>query len=303
MRTTEKGGSRALLRSLRTVMARQGDGQARLDKVVNLVASNMVAEVCSIYLKRDDRTLELCATEGLNPEAVHRARLRVGQGLVGRIAKEAEPIATDDAQNAPGFRYLPETNEELFRSFVGVPIQRLGEVMGVLVVQNRTPRRYTEDEIEALEVVAMVIAEMAEAGAFLSTDGLSAGAGRRAGPLMIDGSAVCDGVAEGVVHLHEPRLVVFDPIADDIETERRRLAEALANMREDIDRMISAERLGPTAETRDIFEAYRMFARDKGWMRRLDEAVESGLAAEVAVEKVQSIVRARMERATDPYLR
>ncbi|MEM7497801.1 MAG: phosphoenolpyruvate--protein phosphotransferase [Pseudomonadota bacterium] len=303
MRTTEKGGSRALLRSLRTVMAQQGDGQARLDKVVSLVASNMVAEVCSIYLKRDDRTLELCATEGLNPEAVHRARLRVGQGLVGRIAKEAEPFATDDAQNAPGFRYLPETNEEIYRSFVGVPIQRLGEVMGVLVVQNRTPRRYTPDEIEALEVVAMVIAEMTEAGAFLSTDGLSAGSGRRAGPLMIEGSAVCDGVAEGVVHLHEPRLVVFEPIADDVETERRRLAEALANMREDIDRMIAAERLGPTGETRDIFEAYRMFARDKGWMRRLDEAVESGLAAEVAVEKVQSIVRTRMERATDPYLR
>ncbi|MEO0957011.1 MAG: phosphoenolpyruvate--protein phosphotransferase [Pseudomonadota bacterium] len=303
MRTTEKGGSRALLRSLRTVMARQGDGQARLDKVVRLVASNMVAEVCSIYLKRDDRTLELCATEGLNPEAVHRARLRVGQGLVGRIAQAAEPFATDDAQNAPGFRYLPETNEEIYRSFVGVPVQRLGEVMGVLVVQNRTPRRYTEDEVEALEVVAMVIAEMTEAGAFLSTDGLSAAAGRRAGPLMIEGSAVCDGVAEGVVHLHEPRLVVFDPIADDIETERRRLAEALSNMREDIDRMIAAERLGTTSETRDIFEAYRMFARDKGWMRRLDEAVESGLAAEVAVEKVQSIVRARMERATDPYLR
>ncbi|MEM7527679.1 MAG: phosphoenolpyruvate--protein phosphotransferase [Pseudomonadota bacterium] len=302
MPTTEKGGSRALLRALRAVMARQGDGQARLDKVVNLVASNMVAEVCSIYLKRDDRTLELCATEGLNPESVHSARLRVGQGLVGRIAQSAEPFATDDAQNAPGFRYLPETGEEIYRSFVGVPVQRLGEIMGVLVVQNRTPRRYTEDEVEALEVVAMVIAEMTEAGAFLVSDGL-AGAGRRSGPLMIEGSAVCDGVAEGVVHLHEPRLVVFDPIADDVETERRRLAEAMAAMREDIDRMIAAERLGPANEHRDIFEAYRMFARDKGWMRRLDEAVESGLAAEVAVERVQSVVRTRMERATDPYLR
>ncbi|MEL6337894.1 MAG: phosphoenolpyruvate--protein phosphotransferase, partial [Pseudomonadota bacterium] len=299
----EKGGSRALLRSLRAVMARAGDGQQRLDKVVGLVASNMVAEVCSIYLKRDERTLELCATEGLKAEAVHSARLRIGQGLVGRIAERAQPYATDDAQNAPGFRYIPETGEEAYSSFVGVPVQRLGEVMGVLVVQNRVARRYTDDEVEALEVVAMVIAEMAEAGAFLGSDGIQAGPGRRKGPVMIEGSAACEGIAEGVVHLHEPRLVVFDPIADDIETERQRLAEAVASMREDIDRMIATDRLGGPGEHRDIFEAYRMFARDKGWMRRLDEAIEGGLAAEVAVEKVQSMVRARMERATDPYLR
>ncbi|MEO0764129.1 MAG: GAF domain-containing protein, partial [Pseudomonadota bacterium] len=238
----EKGGSRALLRTLRAVMARPGDGQQRLDKVVGLVASNMVAEVCSIYLKRDDRTLELCATEGLKPESVHAARLRVGQGLVGRIAASAQPFATDDAQNAPGFRYLPETGEEMFRSFVGVPIQRLGEVMGVLVVQNEAPRRYTDDEIEALETVAMVIAEMTEAGAFLGSDGIQAGAGRRRGALMIGGQPACDGIAEGVVHLHEPRLVVFDPIAENVETERHRLAEAIAAMREDIDRMMASER-------------------------------------------------------------
>jgi phosphotransferase system enzyme I (PtsP) len=284
-------------------MASPGDGQQRLDKVVRLVASNMVAEVCSIYLKRDERTLELCATEGLNPDAVHAARLRVGQGLVGRIAERAAPFATDDAQNAPGFRYLPETGEEIYRSFVGVPIQRLGEVMGVLVVQNRTARRYTEEEIEALEVVAMVIAEMAESGAFLGSDGIVAQAGRRTGPLLIEGASAADGLAEGVVHLHEPRLVVFNPIAEDVETERRRLADAMEALRGDLDRLIAGDALGEDGEHRDILEAYRMFANDKGWMRRLDQAIDSGLAAEVAVEKVQSAARARMERVHDPYLR
>ena len=150
----DKGGSRALLRALRAVMAGASDGQQRLDKVVRLVANNMVAEVCSIYLKRDERTLELCATEGLRQDAVHSARLRVGQGLVGRIAERAQPFATDDAQTAPGYRYLPETGEEIYHSFVGVPVQRLGEVMGVLVVQNRTRRHYTEDEVEGLDLVA-----------------------------------------------------------------------------------------------------------------------------------------------------
>ena len=303
MPTTDKGGSRALLRTLRAAMASPGDGQQRLDKVVRLVASNMVAEVCSIYLKRDERTLELCATEGLRKDSVHRARLRVGQGLVGRIAESAQPIATEDAQNTPGFRYLPETGEEIYQSFVGVPIQRLGEVMGVLVVQNRTRRNYTDDEIEGLEVVAMVIAEMAESGAFLDSDGLIAGPGRRVGHVLCQGTAASEGVSEGIVHLHEPRLVVFDPIAENVETERRRLADAVAAMRGDIDRLIEGGGLGAASQHRDIFEAYRMFAHDKGWMKRLEEAIDSGLSAEVAVEKVQSAARARMERVSDPYLR
>ena len=299
----DKGGSRALLRALRAVMAGAGDGQQRLDQVVRLVANNMVAEVCSIYLKRDERTLELCATEGLRQDAVHSARLRVGQGLVGRIAERAEPFVTDDAQTAPGFRYLPETGEEIYHSFVGVPVQRLGEVMGVLVVQNETRRHYTEDEVEALEIVAMVISEMAEAGAFLGSGGLATGPGRRVGPVVFEGTAACDGVAEGVVHLHEPRLVVFDPIAEDVATERERLGEAMEAMRVDVDRLVEGDGQGDSGEHREIFEAYRMFAYDKGWRRRLDEAIESGLAAEVAVEKVQSDARARMERVADPYLR
>jgi phosphotransferase system enzyme I (PtsP) len=299
----DKGGSRALLRALRAVMAGAGDGQQRLDKVVRLVANNMVAEVCSIYLKRDDRTLELCATEGLRKDAVHSARLRVGQGLVGRIAERAEPFYTDDARTAPGFRYLPETGEEIYRSFVGVPIQRLGEVMGVLVVQNEARRNYAEDEVEALEIVAMVISEMAESGAFLGSGGLATGPGRRVGPVVFDGVSTCDGVAEGVVHLHEPRLVVYDPIADDVDIERARLAEAMEALRGDVDRLVEGNGAGTSGESLEIFEAYRMFAYDKGWRRRLDEAIESGLAAEVAVEKVQSDVRARMERVADPYIR
>ena len=301
--TATKGGSRALMRALRQVMAGPGDGQQRLDKVVALVASNMVAEVCSIYLKRDERTLELCATQGLNPNSVHSARLRVGQGLVGRIAERAEPFATDDAQSAPGFRYLPETGEEQYRSFVGVPVQRLGEVMGVLVVQNEAARSYEEDDIEALEFVAMIIAEMAEAGAFLGSAGLAAGPGRRRGPLRLIGQSASEGTAEGIVHLHEPRLVVFNPISEDPGTERQRMADAIKALRGDVDRLLEQDGPGHGTEQRDIFEAYRMVAYDKGWSRRLFEAIDGGLSAEVAVEKVQSDARARMERVADPYIR
>ena len=158
--------SRVLLTRLRATLAEPGGGQERLDRIVRLVADGLVAEVCSVYLRRDG-TARALRHRGAEPESVHLSRLRVGQGLVGQIADTAEPINTRDASHTRGFRYLPETGEEVFSSFLGVPIQRLGEVLGVLVVQNREPREYTDDEVYALEVVAMVIAEMAELGAFV----------------------------------------------------------------------------------------------------------------------------------------
>ncbi|MEM7211462.1 MAG: phosphoenolpyruvate--protein phosphotransferase, partial [Pseudomonadota bacterium] len=174
--------------------------------------------------------------------------------------------------------------------------------MGVLVVQNKSARLYDDTEVEALEIVAMVIAEMTEAGAFLGSEGVAAGQGRRTGPVRIRGRSASDGVAEGIAHLHEPRLVAFDPIAEDPATERTRLASAMAAVRGDADRLLE-EAMRGRSEQREILEAYRMVAHDKGWTRRLDEAISSGLSAEVAVEKVQSDARARMERVTDPYLR
>ena len=150
--------SRKLLRRLQAVMAEEAQGQERLDRIVSMVAGSMVADVCSIYLHRDADTLELCATEGLNPEAVHVTRLRLGEGLVGRVARRRAPVNTADAPATRGFRYMPETGEEVFSAFLGVPIQRLGERLGVLVVQSKAAREYSDDEVYALEVVAMVLA-------------------------------------------------------------------------------------------------------------------------------------------------
>jgi len=293
-------GSRAMLRRLRQVMAEPGDGQQRLDKITQVIAVNMVAEVCSIYLKREPRVLELFATEGLRKSAVHSVRLRVGEGLVGQIAQRAEPLTTDDAPHAPGFQYLPETGEEIYRSFCGVPIQRLGKILGVLVVQNTARRTYQEDEIDALEIVAMVIAEMAESGALSAVRGLEMA---RRGPLVARGLGAAEGAAIGVAHLHDPKVSITNPIVDDVPAERARLRDAMAALQSEVDRLLDTDVLKSGGEHRDVLETYRMFAHDKGWLRRLDEAVASGVVAEVAVERVQSAARARMERVADPYLR
>ncbi|NNU79740.1 phosphoenolpyruvate--protein phosphotransferase [Halovulum dunhuangense] len=294
--------SRVLLKRLRDTLAEAGAGQERLDRITQLVSSSLAAEVCSIYLRLPDDTLELCATTGLNPVAVHQTRMRVREGLVGRIADTAEPVNTDNAPQTRGFQYFPETGEEIFASFLGVPIQRLGEVLGVLVIQNQNPRVYTEDEVHGLEVVAMVIAEMAELGAFTGTSPTDPPAPHR-GPFHTRGLIGQEGVAEGTVLLHDPQVVIANPVADDPTAEHARLSDALERLRSEVDEMLAADNLMSDGEHREVLNAWRMFAHDKGWVRRMEASIDAGLAAEVAVEREQSETRTRMARVADPYLR
>ncbi len=291
--------SRKLLGRLREVMAGASAGQARLDRIVKLIAGSMETEVCSIYLFRDAETLELCATEGLKAEAVHVTRMRLGEGLVGRVARRGQPINTANAPQERGFRYMPETGEEIYSSFLGVPVQRLGEKLGVLVVQSKEARSFSEDEVYALEVVAMVLAEMAELGAFVGEG--AALTARHTQPVMLRGTTGQEGAAEGHVWLHEPRVVITNPIADDPVAETERLHRAVERLRLTVDALLSgAEDEG---EQREVFEAYRMFANSRSWMRRMEEDIARGLSAEAAVEKEQSTARARMEQVADAYIR
>jgi len=296
------GAPRLLLRRLREVMAERESAQARLDKVVVLIASNMVAEVCSLYLRRRDSSLELFATEGLNREAVHSTHLKRGEGLVGLIAEQAEPMQFADAQVHPAFSYRPETGEEIYHAFLGVPVLRGGHTIGVLTVQNRTQRHYSDEEVEALQTTAMVIAEMIASGGLIVSDEAAQDA-RRDQSARFTGLSISEGVALGHVVLHEPRIVVTTLIAEDAELERRRLAQAVEDLTGMIDGMLGRGDLERAGEHREVLEAFRMFAHDRGWRRRLDEALLTGLTAEAAVQRVRNDTRARMMRQTDPYAR
>ena len=295
-------GPRVLMRRIRELMAEPLDPQARLDQIVRQIAQNMVAEVCSLYVLRADAVLELYATEGLNPGSVHLAQLKLGEGLVGTIAATARPLNLSEAQKHPAFTYLPETGEEIYNSFLGVPILRAGRTLGVLVVQNKAARLYRDEESEALETVAMVVAEMIAAGSLegLSRPGVALDLSR---PVSFDGVALSDGIGIGHVILHEPRVVVTNLFNEDVEAEVDRLGKALGIRRVSIEDMLARRDVAAEGEHRAVLEAYRMFAHDRGWVRRLEEAVRNGLTAEAAVEKVQSDMRARMMHMTDPYIR
>jgi phosphotransferase system enzyme I (PtsP) len=282
-------------------MAEPVSPQARLDRIVTLIAANVVAEVCSVYVLSDDNTLELFATEGLNREAVHLTRMRADEGLVGLIAQTAEPLSLSDAQSHPSFSYRPETGEEAYHAFLGVPLLRAGNTLGVLVVQNKTYRVYSEEEIEALQTTAMVLSEMIASGELQALAPGAGSAARRA--VSQRGVALADGIGLGHVVLHEPRIVVKRLIAENLDREVERLEQAIGEVRSAIDDLVERGDSIGTGESREVLETVRMFAHDKGWLRRMREAVQSGLTAEAAVERVQSDNRARMMRQSDPYLR
>jgi len=294
---------RRLLRRLRGIMAGSASAQERLDRIVRVIAAEMVAEVCSAYVMRAGEVLELFATEGLRPEAVHRTRLRVGEGLVGQIAATARPLALAEAQAHPDFAYRPETGEEIYHSLMGVPILRGDRVLGVLVVQNRTPRHYTEDEIEVLQTIAMIVAELAASGELVNPLEMAQSRGGVSLPVRLDGLRLNPGLAIGPALLHEPKIVIRQVVAEDVIAEEERLRDAVAAMQEAIDTLVDASHgLGP-GEHRDIIETYRMFAADRGWLGRITEAVRSGLTAEAAVQKVRDETRSRMLQISEPYLR
>jgi phosphotransferase system enzyme I (PtsP) len=295
--------SRLVLRRLRDVMAGQGTAQERLATIVRIIAADMVAEVCSCYIMRAGEVLELFATEGLRPEAVHRTRLRVGEGLVGVIAASARPLALADAQAHADYAYRPETGEEIYHSLMGVPILRSGRVLGVLVVQNRQPRQYDDDEIEVLQTIAMVLAELAASGELVNPLERQQPAGVGQLPLRLEGARLNAGLAIGQAVLHEPLLVIRHVGAEDTAAEHERLQNAVDGMHGAIDALLEASDVASDGEHRDILETYRMFAADHGWMQRISETIESGLTAEAAVQKVQSDMRVRLNQATDPYLR
>jgi phosphotransferase system enzyme I (PtsP) len=295
--------SRRLLRRLRDAMAGPGGAQAKLDAIVRLIAADMVAEVCSCYVMRPGEVLELAATEGLRPEAVHNTRLRVAEGLVGVVAATARPLALSDAQAHPDFAYRPETGEEIYHSLLGVPLLRGGRVVGVLVVQNRTQRHYSEEDTETLQTVAMVVAELAASAELIAPNELSPPNWPGLSALRLDGVTFNGGIAKGLAVLHEPRVVIRQIVAEDPVAELRRVRAAIAAMRDAIDEMLAADDVANVGEHRDVLETYRMIAADGGWLRRITEAVQGGLTAEAAVQKVQDDNRARMAQATDPYLR
>jgi len=294
-------GITALLRRMREAVAEEQSVQQRLDHLTEVIASHVVADVCSIYLRRPGDEIELYSTEGLKKEAVHKTRLKWGQGLVGTVAATQRPLITADAPLHPAFVYKPETGEDPLHSFLGVPLIRSGKVLGVLVLQNKASRRYTDEEVEAVQAVALLLAEVAASGELLGKEETAAVDQMLHGPDKLEGKGIAPGVATGRASFHDAPAASHKVFATDAAIEAKRLEEGLQSVRKSVDDMLADEALAGVS--REVLETYRLFAYDRGWKDRLRTAVFSGLTAEAAVEQVKVENRARMLQARDPYLR
>jgi phosphotransferase system enzyme I (PtsP) len=273
-------------------------GAARLPQVLELVAGELVAEVCSAYGLRSGEILELRATHGLRSTAIGRTRLRVGEGIVGLVAATGEALNLADAQNHPGFAYRPETGEEPFASMLAVPVRRGGRILGVLTVQNRATRRYSEEEVELMETVALLVTDMLAAPEESAAEKGFSGTV----PRHFAAVALSPGIVLGRVVLHASYKAPGRLLAEDPAAEAARLEAALAAMRTGLDALIR-DQMPEGDAPREVLAATAKVAADPGWLRRVLDAVRGGLSAEAAVHQVASDVRGRMRRITDPYLR
>ncbi|GJL93801.1 MAG: phosphoenolpyruvate--protein phosphotransferase [Hyphococcus sp.] len=295
-------GITVLLRRMHDAVAQEGSAQERLDHLTRAIANHVVADVCSIYLRRPGDELELYATEGLNRDAVHKTRLRLGEGLVGIVAENHSPLITNDAPHHPAFAYRPETGEDPLHSFLGVPLIRSGKTLGVLVVQNKAARQYTDEEVGAVQAVATLLAEIAASGELLSQEETAVVGEMLHGPERLSGYAIVSGIASGRAVFLKPPAPKHNVFAADVAGEAARLEEGLTDLRASVDAML-AQNTSLSGMSRDVLETYRLFAYDRGWKERLRAAVFSGLTAESAVEQVKNENRARLMQARDPYLR
>lgn len=291
------------LRKIRDVMASSESPQMRLDQLVKVIASEFLSEVSSIYLLRAGDVLELFASEGLNANAVHLTRLQVGEGLVGEIALTAEPLNLAHAEKHPKFAYRPETGEEQYHGFVGVPILRSEQVVGVLVVQSHEARHYSDDQIELLQTVAMVLAELVGSGEVIDTAEVKKASGRGVTSMHVTGTRLAPGLVQLPAILHRPRIEISTYVAESPSQEKERLATALQGLQNNIDEVIRQAQFKEGEAQREIFEAYRLFAHDKGWVNRIAQAIDHGLTAEAAVQHVQEQLHARMNQVSSQYLR
>ncbi|MCB2047628.1 MAG: GAF domain-containing protein, partial [Novosphingobium sp.] len=259
MDSTAIAASRNILTRLHEVMASRSHAQAKLNTVVEVIGECLDSEVCSIYLLREGM-LELFATRGLSQEAVHVTRMGIGEGLVGTIAERNETLNLAEAAAHPDFSYRPETGEDRFHSFAGVPIVHRERVVGVLGVQHVDPRRYEEVEIETLQTVAMVLSELiANAGLIDEEDRRGPGSGQ-SGSELLTGLTLVKGLAIGNAVYHQPRVTIEHVVAEDTEAERQRVLLAFDKMREQIDKLAGQAEFGVAGEHVEVIETYKMFA-------------------------------------------
>lgn len=291
-----------ILRLLRQITEGPDAISVKLDKIISMIVEQMQADAGACYLVVDDNYLELFASYGFNQNITHKINLRVGEGLVGDVAANRRPLTVEDAWKHPKFSYKPEMGEEKYKSFVGVPITRFGKVVGVLTLQNKKKYEYSVLEVEILETVSMFLSELVASDEIKTLKNQLIRERGQSGKERYKGISLSKGYGLGNAIVHRRRQIVTKIFAEDKEKELQKLEFAHTQMNKDLDEKFNATKLG-IGEHVDILDAYRMFAKDKGWYKKIADNVSSGLTAEAAVERAYEDMWKRLSGTNDSYLK
>jgi phosphotransferase system enzyme I (PtsP) len=328
-----RGRGLLLLEDIGTLIGQSGDIRSTLGRIVTLVADRLDMEVCSLYrFEAQTSRLIMVATRGLDPSSVNAVTMAVDEGLTGFVIEKGEPVMAIDALAHPRYKYFPETGEERYHSFLGVPIFDRREALGVLVVQTSRRRRFTRDEVRLLKAVAVPLGgllvqlrllesleskeeerrgyqkRMLEAVRRLQTYERSQASARKAQPVTavrLAGWAAAPGFGIGRAHLLVPE-VSFASVP-----ERRPIAakKELARFRTAVDRSVEeVERLKKRMQASfpevdvGVFDAQKLMLSDESFLGRVTVEISAGAAAEVALERVINAMVEDFAGLPDTYM-
>ena len=291
-----------ILQQLRSISEGQDGIEVKLNKIVKMIAEQMQADAAACYITIGGNRLVLFAAYQMNEEAINKVLFRFGEGLTGEVAQNSRTISVADAWSHPKFVHKPELGEDNYKSYIGIPLIRWHRSVGVLALQSKELHEYTALETEILETVAMVLSEIVsseEMSEWRKNYDRGSQMGYRE---KLKGLSLSKGYGMGVAVVHRRRQIVSKIFAEDKEKELHRLEIAFGQMNADLDKKLDAAKLG-IGEHVDILDAYRMFASDKGWYKKLVNNIQSGLTAEAAVERAYEDMWNRLSGTTDVYLR
>ena len=295
-----------MLNSLRSIVQEVNaapDLPVALEIIVHRVRETMQTQVCSVYLRDDKDHFMLMASEGLEPRAIGVVGLAYGKGLVGRVAAREEALNLDNADQHPDYHYFPETGEERYAGFLGVPIIHHRRVLGVLVVQQGDSRRFDEgDEAFLVTMSAQLSGVIAHAEA----TGVIVGMGEVATEARFSGVPSAQGVAIGTT-------VVISDVADldavpyqtckDVKLEIAFFHRGLASVRDDIKALGAALKERLSREEQALFEAYLAMLDDASLGGEVTERIREGITAAYAWSQVIGEHVNTFAAMNDDYLR
>ncbi len=324
----------SLLDDVGAIIAHSHDLQSALERIVQVVAERMETEVCSLYIyDARERRLTLWATQGLNRESIGKVEMGVDEGLSGLVLQKLEPVMVVDAMAHPRYKYFPETGEERYHSFLGVPVMVRRSPLGVLVVQTLRRRRFGADEVRLLRAIATQVGSIIEQArlaetlqskekerkeyrkgmldailrlrAYETREGERKPEERQKSRRLV-GIATAPGYGTGRAHILRP-LVDFDALdelrAEDPAHEWRRFETAIGRSVEDLERLKThiSDRL-PEVDG-SLFDAHRLMLEDRSFLDKVRERIDDGFAAETALQQTMQDLLGVFARMNDRYMR